>query len=250
MALAALTACSKSTDNRDDPPPGGGSGALYMHTGNTSNPGLYQLSTQNGTATRLGDGIIFQTGTSRMGLTGRGPNAPLLGTDTLDLYQVRTTGATPQSIAVGCGAYGLAYDVTNDALYRSIGNTLTRNDSTTCDVLQTLTSSQAMDGLAFDSDGGTLYGIGADDGNLYAMELATAAPYTWTAVFDTGVSGWNSAGLAFDAENKVLYAVGHPTDQPGLYRIDPTVPSVQRVGDTGLGRAHGGLAWRYEELRD
>jgi len=69
----------------------------------------------------------------------------------------------------------------------------------------------------------------------------------WTAVFDTGVTGWVDAGLAFDAANEVLYAVGHPTDRSGPYRIDVAAGTIEHVADTGLGWANGGLAWREED---
>lgn len=250
LVLLALAACTQPNDDGEQPPPGPppgeGPGALYMHTGTNFDQGLYALNTQDGTATKLGLGIVFQTGTPNVGFAGRGPNQPLLGATSLDLYEVRTTGEEPTQVASSCGAAGLAYDVISADLYRISHATLTRVSPATCAVLETLTASHELGALAIDSAGQRLYGIGDADGNLYALDLAGGAPFTWTVVFDTGVSGWDDAGLAFDQENGVLYAVGHPTDGPGLYRIDPTLQSMERVGDTGLTRAYGGLAWRYE----
>lgn len=217
-----------------------------MQVGTSSDQGLYSLDTDSGTATKLGPGVYYQTLTYRTGLAGRGPNESLIGTDTLALYEFTSMASSPQSVSSGCGAYGLAYDVLTDELYRVLGSSLVRSSVGTCDIYELISSSLELDGLAIDSANGKLYGIGEESGSVYAMDVKAGAPYTWTPVFDTGVGGWEDAGLAFDQENEVLYAVGHPTDGPGLYRIDLSVPSMERVGDTGLGRAYGGLAWRYE----
>lgn len=247
FVVAALSSCSKPGDEQDPPPPGGEAGELYMHTGSDGEQGLFRLDMGSGAATKLGFGIVFQTGASDVGLAGRGPNQPLLGTDYSGLYSVPTTGASPSSISASCPAQGLAYDVDNDRLYLTLSSAAKRVDPHTCADIETLSTSHALGGLAIDSASQTLYGIGEADGNLYALDLAAGAPYAWTAVFDTGVSGWDDPGLAFDAADGVLYAVGHPTDKPGLYRIDLAAGTIERVGDTGISTAYGGLAWRYED---
>lgn len=218
-----------------------------MHTGTNYEQGLYRLSTEDGTAVRIGSGIVFHSGTPDLGLASVGQAGALVGADSIDLYEVPTDGGTPSVAASGCGANGLAYDTVNQHLYRIIGSNLIRSDPDTCATLETIATSHALAGLAMDSAAQTLYGVGAADGNVYALDLATGAPYAWVAVYDTGVSGWAGAGLAFDPGDEMLYVVGHPTDLPGLYRIDLQAESIERVGDTGIPRAYGGLAWHYEE---
>ena len=249
LVLGMLASCSQPPEQEevDEGPPGGGSGGLYMLTGNTKGgQGLFRLDSEDGTATKLGSGIIYQTGTPNVGLAGRGPNESLFGADGFDLFVVPTTGAAPGKVASSCGAHGLAYDAENDELYHSFLNDARRVDPASCTVVETLSTDRAFGGLAIDSANRTLYGIGAADGNVYALDLAAGAPYVWTGGFDTGVTGWDDAGLAFDAANEVLYAVGHRTDPSGLYRIDVTAETIEHVGDTGLVWAYGGLAWREE----
>ncbi len=250
LVLGLLVSCSQPPKEKeeDEGPPGGGSGGLYMLTGNTHGvQGLFRLDSEDGTATKLGTGITYHTGTPNVGLSGRGPNESLFGANGFDLFVVPTTGATPGKVASSCGAHGLAYDAKNDELYLSFFNNARRVDPASCAVVETLSTDRAFGGLAIDSANRTLYGIGEADGNVYALDVAAGAPYVWTAVFDTGVTGWDDAGLAFDAANELLYAVGHPTDPPGLYRIDLAAGTIEHVGDTGLAWAHGGLAWREED---
>lgn len=248
LSTALIAACGAPTDEDPRPrPPGGGAGVLYMHTGTNYEQGLYRLSTEDGTAVRIGFGIVFPSGTPDLGLASVGQVGALVGADSIDLYEIPTDGGTPSVTASGCGANGLAYDSVNQHLYRIIGSNLSRSDPDTCATLETIATSHALTGLAMDSAAQTLYGVGTADGNVYALDLAAGAPYAWVAVYDTGVSGWAGAGLAFDPGDEVLYAVGHPTDLPGLYRIDVVAQSIERVGDTGVPRAYGGLAWHIEE---
>ncbi|MBX3142533.1 MAG: hypothetical protein KF813_02165 [Trueperaceae bacterium] len=247
LSISLIAACGAPQDEDPRPkPPGEGTGVLYMHTGTNYEKGLYRLSTEDGAATRIGSGIVFSSGTPDGGLASLGQADALVGSDSLELYEIPTDGAAPQVAASGCGANGLAYDSVNEHLYRIIGSNLYRSDPETCATLATIATSHALAGLAIDAVGQTLYGIGAADGNVYALDLSSGEPHTWVAVYDTGVSGWAGAGLAFDPDGEVLYAVGHPTDLPGLYRIDVAAQSMEHVGDTGVPRAYGGLAWHYE----
>lgn len=251
VLLGALAACSRPAPDEEDDggggPPGGLNGGLYMHSGSDGDQGLFELNLEDGAATKLGWGMIFQTGTSNVGLAGRGPNEPLLGTNRHSLYSVPTSAAEPGVVADPCGAVGLAYDTFNDHLYAASSDAVRRIHPTSCAVLETVSTGFEFGGLAIDSANRTLYAIGGSDGNLYALDLASGAPYTWAAVLDTGVTGWVGAGLAFDAANEVLYAVGHPTDRAGLYVIDVAAGTTEHVGDTGLTVAYGGLAWREED---
>lgn len=249
--LGALAACSRPAPDEEDDggggPPGGLSGGLYMHSGTNGDQGLFELNLEDGAATKLGWGMTFHTGTTNVGLTGRGPNEPLLGSDRQSLFSVPASAAEPELVAAVCSAVGLAYDTANDHLYAASSDRVERVHPGSCEVLESISTGLEFGGLAIDSSNGTLYAIGASDGNLYALDLASGAPYTWAAVVDTGVTGWVGAGLAFDAANEVLYAVGHPTDRAGLYVIDVAAGTTEHVGDTGLWAAYGGLAWREED---
>lgn len=250
LLVGMLAACSRSAPDDDDDgggPPGGLNGALYMHSGTDSDQGLFRLDLESGAATKLGSGMIFNTGTTNVGLTGRGPNQPLLGTPRSSLYSVPTSAAEPILVSASCGAEGLAYDTVNSHLYAANGDRVQRVHPGSCDVLETISAGMELGGLAIDSSNGTLFGIGPANGNVHALDLASGAPpYAWTAVVSTGVTGWERAGLAFDAASNVLYGVSHPTDRSGLYLIDVAAGTTTHVGVTGLRSAYGGLAWRNE----
>lgn len=244
LALAVLlVSCGGPTggDGGPKPPLDPLQGGLFLNRGGTAN-GLYLLETGSGKAHRLGDGLTEYDHAG--GLTWGGPSRGLIGSDFFDLYSLPLDGATPVKLNTGqCSAEGLAMDIENDRLYKIVNGILHVVSPDTCELLEELIyPGLDMEGLELDAENQRLYGIGRGFEELFVIDLTAGAPYAWTAVGSTGTT-WVNAGLALDLKVGVLYAVGNEADIGGLYSIDRASGATQRVGDTGLAEAIGGLAW-------
>jgi sugar lactone lactonase YvrE len=88
-----------------------------------------------------------------------------------------------------------------------------------------------LDGLAFDANTGTLYGVDTVGNDLYTVNPQTGAA---TLVGDLGVN-LGSFGLTFDTNRNRLYLTSLSTNtNQGLYTVDPTTAAATLVG-TGFG---------------
>ena len=244
FALAALlVSCggAPAGGGGPDKKPNPLNGGLFLNGGGAAH-GLFLLDHDNGTAYRLGDGLTEYDYAG--GLAWGGPSRGLLGSDFYDLYAMPLNGTAPVKLNSGmCSAEGLAMDLENDLLYKIVNGILHTASPDTCEHIEELIYPGIdMEGLELDAENQLLYGIGRGSTDLYFIDVAAGAPYSWTAVGTTGTT-WANAGLALDPEAGVLYAVGNEADPAGLYRIDPTSGATQRVGNTGLAAASGGLAW-------
>lgn len=243
FALAALLASCGAPGVKEGPGkrPDPLNGGLFLNGGGSAH-GLFLLEHENGTAHRLGDGLTEYDLSG--GLAWGGVSRGLLGSDFHDLYSLPLTGAQPVKLNTGpCSAEGLAMDLENHLLYKIVNGILHTASPDTCEHIDELIYPGIdMEGIEFDAEDQRLYGIGRGFEDLYFIDLAAGAPYSWTSVGTTGTT-WVNAGLALDPETGTLYAVGNEADPAGLYRIDRTSGATQRIGDTGLAAAIGGLAW-------
>jgi len=244
-----LTACTTPSEQLPPPPPA--SGNLFLVVGGSDLKGLHVLDTATGAASVVGGGFSGITSTGP-GLAPTAGSTHLFGSDATALRLVNRDGSGWDTIG-GHEAMseGLAYDAEEDVLYSASNGYLHVRSPVTGETLETWLqppNEPDIEGLAFDPDTRTLYGLARgfdthpdDYQDLYALEVD--APITgWRAVGSTG-GLWASAGLAFDLEDRVLYALGRQDDPGGLYLIDPLTAATSKIGDTGLPSAAGGLAW-------
>ncbi len=146
------------------------------------------------------------------------------------------TGATQATFPIGIppvlGQGGLAFQTSTVGFLTTalnpttfnVANDLYRFNISTGTTTLVGTTSDTLEAIAF-SGGGTLYGLGKNDGNLYTVNPATAA---LTLVGNVGVSiGSPTGGLTFGPTG-VLYA----TLDDSLYTLNPTTGLATEVGSS------------------
>ena len=86
---------------------------------------------------------------------------------------------------------------------------------------------------------GRAYGVAYEDGNLYEIDLNTAAT---TLVGTTGKDVWYTQSMAFDLGSGELYwAQFATTDDHGLYQVNTETAEVTSLGEIGQGTQLTGL---------
>ena len=86
---------------------------------------------------------------------------------------------------------------------------------------------------------GQAYGVAYEDGNLYEIDLNTAAI---TLVGTTGNDVWYTQSMAFDLDTGELYwAQFATTDDHGLYQVNTETAEVTSLGEIGQGTQLTGL---------
>lgn len=248
VLVLALASCSSPPPEKQEPPKV--NGGLFLSVGGDAN-GLYLVDTITGKAVRIGEGKTGTTSDSP-GLARSAQVDQLLGSSDTQLRSIATNGSGWTDVGGHAAlAEGLAYDPFDEVLYSaSNGYVQVRSPITGATIEELLSPPNQPDieGLAFDFDTNTLYGLARGyevqpefRHELYAMDVEAAEP-VWTTIGSTG-GLWERAGLAFDQVDDVLYAVGRQGDLGSLFRIDPATGATTRVGSTGLADAAGGLAW-------
>jgi hypothetical protein len=186
----------------------------------------------------------FLTGITKPVFGVNPPNAFLTdlnaGTNTL-LYDIESLGIP--ATAPGWG--GLAGDDANRRFFASVRNGPTDDiyqfnySDPTAPIFVTRTQSEAggnfaIDGLAFDSRRGVMYGSNAlgTSGNaegLHTIDLTTGVLTTVVdfATLPGGISGYNVTGIDYDADTDLVYLVDEQlAGGRWIYTFDPKNPSA------------------------
>ncbi len=86
---------------------------------------------------------------------------------------------------------------------------------------------------------GRAYGVAYEDGNLYEIDLNTAAT---TLVGPTGKDVWYTQSMAFDLDNGELYWAQFATSNDhGLYQVNTETGAATSLGEIGQGTQLTGL---------
>ncbi len=261
---AVLVGCTAGSGPTQPPPPDPplpGNSSLYLLASTSRYAlALHSVDTTTGKATQVGDSYTSEWDTSGPGLAANTRTSELAGVHAFRLVQVSQDGRTWHDPSPDGAPFaeGAAFDDERDVLYSASNGFLQTRSSTDGALVEGLLgppNEQDIEGLAFDPETRTLYGLARghteqpqfDDiwEQLYALDV-DAADLAWAGVGRTGHL-WAGAGLAFDPEARVLYAVGSQDDPGALFRIDPETAATVKVGDTGLTTAAGGLAWMSDD---
>ena len=147
-------------------------------------------------------------------------SANYVGTTSMTSYTVRSMNIDYTS--------GMMYGIASDADGSSFYLAAIDMSSGSVEIIGTLSVTM----LAFAIDiNGNAYGI-ASDGNLYSINLETAAI---TAIGSTGLSVSYVQDMCFDYDTGILYWAHCNNTDGDLYTIDPTDASCEKLDNIGPG---------------